>query len=376
MANSPSVELFPPPGAAGVSSQNPNKTNEEEEQKSSRKWSKRKYTLLVVLNYALLFSGSISSTLISKYYFIHKGSSKWVSTFVQSAGFPLLLAPIYLPFILGCIKRRPFTGLTRRLLLLSAGVGLLLGVNNLLFSLGNSYLPVSTFSLLLSSQLAFNLILSFLIVNQKLNFLNLNCVVLLTMSSVLLALSSNKDRPPGEHLWVGFFSTLGAGLLFALYLPVMEVIYRQVDCYGMVVEMQLVMEVVATAFAGAGMWAGGGFADMRVESRGGFDEGPTVYWVTIGGNIVVWQLCFVGTAGMVFLTTSLTGGICMTGLMAANVVGGVVVYGDEFGGVKAVAALVCVWGFSSYLYGICVKKFELCIADFGMRMFIKMDRQR
>ncbi|GER31400.1 purine permease-related family protein [Striga asiatica] len=357
MANSPSIELFPPPaaGVSGPNQENPNKTAQEE---SIRKWSKKKYTLLVVMNYALLFSGSISSTLLSKYYFIHKGSSKWVSTFVQSAGFPLLLAPIYLPFILGCTERRPFTGLTRRLLLLSASVGLLLGVNNLLFSFGNSYLPVSTFSLLLSSQLAFNLILSFLIVNQKLNFLNINCVVLLSMSSVLLALSSSSHEshlPPGEHFWAGFFSTLGAGLLFALYLPVMEAVYRRVDCYGMVVEMQLVMEAAATAFAGAGMWGGGGFADMRAESRGGFDKGPAVYWVTICGNMVVWQLCFVGTAGMVFLTTSLTGGICMTGLMAANVVGGVVVYGDEFGGVKAVAAVICVWGFSSYLYGMYVK---------------------
>ncbi|KAK6163700.1 hypothetical protein DH2020_000564 [Rehmannia glutinosa] len=323
----------------------------------SQKKSKN-YNLLLVINYACLFVGSVSSTLISKFYFIHKGSSKWVSTWVQSAGFPLLLFPIYLPFIFGCTQRRPFSGFNSKLLLLSIAVGVLLGVNNFLFSYGNSYLPVSTSSLLLSSQLAFNLILSVIIVKQKVTFTNLNCVVLLTLSSVLLALGSSNDKPLGltkAKYLVGFFSTLGAGFMFALYLPVMETIYRQVYCYAMVVEMQLVMEIAATAFATAGMAAAGGFSDMRDESTKVFDKGSAAYWLTIAGNLVIWQFCFMGTAGMVFLTTSLTGGICMTALMAINVIGGVLVYGDEFGGVKVVSTVLCVWGFCSYLYGMYVK---------------------
>ncbi|KAK9937274.1 hypothetical protein M0R45_014075 [Rubus argutus] len=62
-----------------------------------------------------------------------------------------------------------------------------------------------------------------------------------------------------------------------------------------------------------------------------------------------------GTAGMVFLTTSLTGGICMTALMGMNVLGGVLVYGDKFGGVKMVSTILCGWGFCSYVYGIYMK---------------------
>lgn len=46
----------------------------------------------------------------------------------------------------------------------------------------------------------------------------------------------------------------------------------------------------------------------------------------------------------------------MTALMGMNVVGGVVVYGDEFGGGKAVATVLCVWGFCSYVWGLYVKK--------------------
>lgn len=332
--------------------------NPNQETSNSLKSSKND-TLLLFINYSLLIIGSVSATLITKFYFIHNGSSRWVSTWVQTAGFPLLLPPIFLPhYLFRTTARPPFSGFTTRLTSLSVAVGIFLGVSNLLFSWGTSYLPVSTSSLLLSSQLAFNLVLSVLIVKQKVTFKNLNCVILLTLSSVLLALSSSSDRPPGltrRRYLIGFFSTIGAGLSFALYLPVMEMIYRNVYCYAMVVEMQLVMGMAATAFATAGMAADGGFADLKAESAAGFDRGTAAYWCTIGGSVVVWQMSFMGTAGMVFLTTSLNGGICMTALLAANVLGGVVVYGDAFGGVKAVSTVLCVWGFCSYEYGMYVK---------------------
>ncbi|PIN26171.1 hypothetical protein CDL12_01078 [Handroanthus impetiginosus] len=346
MPNSPSFELSPPPPPP-----------------LPQPAAAKNYNLLLALNYALLFVGSVGATLISKFYFIHKGSSKWISTWVQSAGFPLLIPPIFFPYyLLKSTQRKPFSGFNPKLFSLSILVGIFLGINNLLFSWGNSYLPVSTSSLLLSSQLAFNLILSVIIVKQKITFTNLNCVILLTLSSVLLALGSSHDKP--DHLtrakyFIGFFSTLGAGFLFALYLPLMELIYRKVYCYMMVVEMQLVMEIAATAFATVGMAADAGFSDMKVESGSVFDKGTTAYWFTIAGNVIIWQFCFMGTAGMVFLTTSLTGGICMTALTAMNVLGGVVVYGDEFPGVKVVSTVLCVWGFCSYLYGMYARNKKL-----------------
>ncbi|KAM3694155.1 hypothetical protein ACB098_07G036000 [Castanea mollissima] len=310
----------------------------------------KNYLLFLVVNYVCLFLGSISSTLLSKFYFNHKGSSRWVSTWVQTGGFPLLIIPIYLPYFLKCTERKPFTHFTRKLLILSVFVGIMLGINNLLYSWGNSYLP-----------LIFNLILSVLIVKQKVTFSNLNCVILLTLSSVLLALTSRNDKPTNisrAKYFIGFFCTIGAGLLFALYLPVMEKIYKKVYCYQMVMEMQLLMQVVATTLAGIGMAFDGGFSEMMKESRELFDMGPTWYWVTVFSNVITWQLCFMGTAGMVFLTSSLTGGICMTALLAINVLGGVLVYKDEFGGVKVVSTALCCWGFCSYVYGLYVKMQE------------------
>ncbi|XVF00435.1 hypothetical protein REPUB_Repub04eG0001300 [Reevesia pubescens] len=320
--------------------------------------SKKRYMPLLLMNYTCLFLGSVSSSLLSKYYFNHNGSNKWVSTWVQSAGFPLLFFPIFLPYYLfKCTQRKPFTRFTPGILSLSIFIGLMLGVNNLLFSWGNSYLPVSTSALLLSSQLVFNLILSVIIVKQKITFLNLNCVILLTLSSILLALGSSHDRPqdltPAKYL-IGFMATIGAGLLFALYLPIMEMVYKKVYCYAMVMEMQLVMEISATALASVGMAWDGGFAEMKRESMEVFDKGEGVYWATVMSNVVTWQLCFMGTAGMVFMTCSVTGGVCMTALLGMNVLGGVLVYREEFGGVKAVSTVMCAWGFCSYVYGMYV----------------------
>ncbi|XP_059633566.1 probable purine permease 4, partial [Cornus florida] len=322
----------------------------------------KQYMILLAATYLCLFVGSVSSSLLSRFFFIHKGSSRWVSTWVQSAGFPLLLLPIYLPHhLLKCTPRKPFSHFTPKLFVISVLVGFLIGLNNLLFSWGTSYLPVSTSSLLLSTQLAFTLILSVVIAKEKVTFTNLNCAMLLTLSSVLIALGSAHDRPQGlttKKYFIGFFCTISAGVLFALYLPVMDRIYKKVYCYSMMMEMQLIMEVAATVLATAGMAADGGFSEMRVESEKVFDLGPNGYWVTVGSSMVTWQLCFVGTAGMVFLTTSFTGGVCMTALMAMNVVGGVIAYGEEFGGVKVVATLMSLWGFCSYVYGIYVKMKE------------------
>jgi len=342
--------------AANLSSFMENKEeNNDEDQKSTNN---RRYFPLLLLNYVLLFVGSLSSSLLSKFYFIHKGSSKWVSTWVQSAGFPLLMFPIFLPVLLRYTKRKPFAGLGQKLFWYSVLVGFMLGFNNLLISWGVAYLPVSTSALLLSSQLVFTLVLSCIIVKQKITFSNLNCVILITISSIILALDASHERPPGltkREYFIGYSCTIGAGLLFSLYLPVMEKIYESVNCYQMVMEMQLIMEVAATVLATVGMACDGGFSDMKEEAEKVFDKGSTVYWLTILSTVVTWQCCFMGTAGMVFLTSSLTGGICSTALLSINVLGGVVAYKDAFGGFKAVSTVLCIWGFCSYVFGMYIK---------------------
>ncbi|XP_072072017.1 probable purine permease 4 [Arachis hypogaea] len=120
---------------------------------------------------------------------------------------------------------------------------------------------------------------------QKITFWNLTTVILITLCYILLTLNSNRERLKSlteREYFIGFFCTISEGLLYVLYLAVVEKINKKVDCYEMVMEMQLVMKVMATALATVRMVFLYGFWNLKKEANLVFDKGERIYWVLIG----------------------------------------------------------------------------------------------
>jgi hypothetical protein len=56
-----------------------------------------------------------------------------------------------------------------------------------------------------------------------------------------------------------------------------------------------------------------------------------LYWTVVTTLVLTWQACFVGTAGVVYPTSSFHSSVCMAAVLTTNVLGGVFVFGDEKG---------------------------------------------
>jgi len=94
---------------------------------------------VLVANFVLMVVGSAGGPLFLRAYFLRGGARKWLSAFLQTAGFPILLVPLCASFSRRRRRRRsgsgeeasstkaaggaPFFLMTPRLLAASAGIG-------------------------------------------------------------------------------------------------------------------------------------------------------------------------------------------------------------------------------------------------------------
>ena len=77
-----------------------------------------------------------------------------------------------------------------------------------------------------------------------------------------------------------------------------------------------------------------------------------MYYVgTLVGCSVGWQLYVLGAAGIVFLASSLVSCVFMTAMIPVLPALAVVAFSDPFSPLDALAMLLSLWGFLSYLYG-------------------------
>lgn len=107
----------------------------------------RLWWLIAGLNIFFVIAGQTTAILLGRFYYDQGGNSKWVSSFVQTAGFPLL-------FIALCAFRsKPMPTQTSsstpiiHAALIYTVLGLIVAADNLMYSYGLLYLAASTYTL-------------------------------------------------------------------------------------------------------------------------------------------------------------------------------------------------------------------------------------
>ncbi|KAJ0984656.1 hypothetical protein J5N97_003012 [Dioscorea zingiberensis] len=322
------------------------------------KVSKTLRRVVLVVNFTMMIIGCTAAPLVLRLYFVHGGHRVWLSSWLQTGGCPIIFLPLSISYYhrRQTNKNAKLYFVTPKLFLACLVLGLLTGVDDLLYAYGISYLPVSTSSILISVQLGFTAMFAFFIVKQKFTPYSLNAVALLSFGALILGLHASGDRPKGVskgQYYEGFFMTLGAALLYAFILPMIELTYakaKQAVTYTLVMEMQLLIAFFATVFCTVGMLVAKDFQAIPREAKA-FGLGEFNYYQVLVWSTILWQFAFLGILGAINYTSALVSGIIFTVLIPVTEVLAVIFFHEKFSSGKGVALALSLWGFASYFYG-------------------------
>ncbi|KAF3449390.1 hypothetical protein FNV43_RR10118 [Rhamnella rubrinervis] len=308
-----------------------------------------------------LVAGQSTATLVGRLYFDQGGQSKWIGSLVQIAGFPILL-PIY--FAISWSSKSPTSQYnspkrhsTSLVLLAMVYVilGVLISASCFLSSYGYSYLPVSTFSIICASQLGFTAFFSFFLNSQKFTPFIINSLVLLIISSVLLAFQPNSTHLTGVSKGkyaIGFVCTLCGSAVTGLTLSLSQFFFRKVirnETFKAVLDMITFESIVATCVTLIGLFASGEWKGLSREMEG-FGLGKVSYMMTLLWAAIAWQLYAIGSVGLIFEVTSLFCNVISALVLPIVQVLAVIIFHDNMDGTKVMAVILAFWGSSSYIY--------------------------
>ncbi|KAL8458211.1 hypothetical protein ACS0TY_035918 [Phlomoides rotata] len=310
------------------------------------------------LNSLILAVGICGGPLVMRLYFIRGGARIWFSSWLETGGWPIILLPLLISYMhrrRSTTEAKPFL-MKPRLFMAAAVIGVLTGLDDYLYAYGVAKLPVSTSSLLTATQLAFTAVFAFLLVKQKFTAYSVNAVVVLTVAAVVLGLHTNGDRPAGEtnkDYWLGFVMTLLGAALYGSILPLVELMYKKAKqemTYTLVMEIQLVISIFATAFCTVGMLINNDFQAISREAQK-YELGEAKYYLVVVWNAIIWQGFFLGVIGVIFYSSSLLSGIFIAVLLPITELLAVLFYHEKFQAEKGIALFLSLWGFIYYFIG-------------------------
>ncbi|EYU28179.1 hypothetical protein ABFS82_13G087600 [Erythranthe guttata] len=327
---------------------------------SSPSFIQYKWWIQMLIYAFFVIAGQSAGTLLGRLYFDKGGSSKWLATLVQVVGFPVLL-----PFQLLNKNNHITTGTSTTpppkkpfpyaLVGFYITIGVFLAADCMLYSIGLQYLPVTTYTLICATQLGFNAVFSFFLNKQKFTPYIFNSLVLLTISSVLLVFQTDtgdSNKASKSKFTIGFLCTLAASAGYALMLSLTQLAFQRIikkETLRAVVDLTVYQSLVATCAILIGLFASGDWGKLSAEMEG-YKSGRVSYVMNLFWTAVSWQVFSVGCTGLIFQVSSLFSNvISILGLPVAPVLA-VIFLRDKLTGVKAVAMLLAIWGFVSYMY--------------------------
>jgi drug/metabolite transporter (DMT)-like permease len=267
--------------------------------------------MTVVVDMVMVTCGQTVGTLLARLYYNSGGNSKWMGTVAVCGGAPLLVIPLLLTPTPSPEAYRPAAS---KMVAIYAGLGILIGLDNLMYSYALLYLPVSTFSLVSATQLAFNAVTSRLINAQRFTALIANSVVVLTFSAALLGVGSASDSNDKHNYAAGFVLTLAASAVAALVLSLFEVTFDKVirsKALRWVLTIQLYTGLAASAVCMVGMFASGDWRTIPAEMAA-FKVGRARYVTTLVGMGVAWQAMAVGSVRFISRVSALFANVTVT----------------------------------------------------------------
>ncbi|CAH8272627.1 unnamed protein product [Arabidopsis lyrata] len=321
------------------------------------KLKRTQWWILVFISIFFLISAQAIGVLLGRFYYNEGGNSKWISTLVQTCGFPILYLPLCL--LPSSKSSSSFSSSSsssfKTLVWIYLSLGFAIGLDNLLYSIGLLYLSASTYSILCASQLAFNGVFSYYINSQKITCLILFSVLFLSISAMLVSLDDDSNSPLGDSKWsylIGCFSTVLASLIYSLQISLVQFSFEKIlksEIFAIVLVMQIYTSLVASCVAVIGLFASGEWLLLSEEMEE-FQEGQVIYVLTLVGTAVSCQLGSVGSVALIFLVSSLFSNFIGTLSLIVTPLAAIAVFHDRLTEVKIVAMLIAFTGFAFYIY--------------------------
>ncbi|KAK8575971.1 hypothetical protein V6N13_032714 [Hibiscus sabdariffa] len=307
-------------------------------------------------------SGQASALLLSRLYYQKGGTSNWVESVTQVAGFPFLLPYYFSQCTFGSTtvsSNNDDTVVEPKLSTLTfvyVYIGLIMAVNSLLYSIGYEYLPVSIVSLVSASQLAFNALFSYFLNSQKFTPFIINSLLLLTISSVLTVSNNTSEELHGisnGNYALGFICTFSATALYGLMLASQQLVFRKVfgnrQSLKHVMDLTIYPSIVASIVTLIGFFVSGDYKLISPEMDS-YGLGQASYVMTLVWTAVCWQVSIFASLGLVSELSALFANCIFAFGLPVNTVAAIVVFGEEMNVVKGVSMVLAIWGIFSYSY--------------------------